>query len=91
MTEVPLITIDSLALSPDYIKYDVEGAEMEALIGSDEVISRVRPALLVSLYHRSRDLFEIINYLHDKYPFYKLSLCRLECLPAWELDLILTT
>lgn len=91
MTEVPLITIDSLALSPDYIKYDVEGAEMEALIGSDEVIARARPALLVSLYHRSRDLFEIINYLHDKYPFYKLSLCRLECLPAWELDLILTT
>ncbi len=91
VTEVPLITVDSLDLSPDYIKYDVEGAEMEALVGTEKTILRARPALLVSLYHRSRDIFEIVNYLHEKYPYYKLSLRRLECLPAWELDLILTT
>jgi FkbM family methyltransferase len=30
-TEISLISIDSLAESPDYIKYDVEGAELEAL------------------------------------------------------------
>ncbi len=90
-TEVPLITVDSLGTKPSYIKYDVEGAEMEALIGSHETISRHTPSLLVSIYHRSRDIFEIINYLHGKYPEYKLHLCRLECVPAWELDLILTT
>lgn len=89
--EIPLITVDSLDLVPDYIKYDVEGAEMEALIGSRETISRSKPSLLVSLYHRSRDIFEIINYLHREYPDYKLALRRLECVPAWELDLILTT
>ena len=88
-TDVSLVSIDSLALSPDYIKYDVEGAELEALIGSDETIERARPVLLVSLYHRSRDIFEIPNYLADKYPFYKMCLRRLRCLPAWEIDLLL--
>ncbi len=88
-TDVSLISIDSLDASPDYIKYDVEGAELEALIGSDETILRARPCLLVSLYHRSRDIFEIPNYLAEKYPFYKMTLRRLKCLPAWEIDLLL--
>ena len=90
VSEVPLITVDSLDLSPDYIKYDVEGAEFEALRGSHATIEDSRPTLLVSLYHRSRDIFELINYLLDNYPDYKFYLRRLECLPAWEIDLILT-
>ena len=89
-TEIAAITLDSLRPSPDYIKYDVEGAELLSLIGSHETISQYKPALLVSLYHRSRDIFSLINYLSEKYPFYKLSLCRLRCVPAWEIDLILT-
>lgn len=88
-TDVSLISIDSLSLSPDYIKYDVEGAELEALVGSHETIERARPTLLVSLYHRSKDIYEIPNYLAEKYPFYKMVLRRLRCLPAWEIDLLL--
>jgi len=88
-TDVSLISIDSLEISPDYIKYDVEGAELEALIGSHETIERAHPALLVSLYHRSRDIFDIPNYLSDNYPFYRMALRRLKCLPAWEIDLLL--
>lgn len=89
-TEVPLMRIDSLECEKiDYIKYDVEGAENEALIGSEQIILRDRPSLLVSLYHRSRDIFSITNGLAKKYPFYKMYLRRLKCLPAWEIDLIL--
>lgn len=88
-TPVSLISIDSLGLSPDYIKYDVEGAELEALVGSDKTIERTHPILLVSLYHRSRDIFDIPNYLAEKYPFYRMTLRRLKCLPAWEIDLLL--
>lgn len=88
-TDVSLISIDSLGASPDYIKYDVEGAELEALIGSHQTILNARPTLLVSLYHRSRDIFAIPNYLKEKYPFYKMVLRRLKCLPAWEIDLLL--
>ena len=88
---VSLITVDSLGASPDYIKYDVEGAEQEALLGSRETVSRCHPTLLVSLYHRSRDIFSLINYLHSEYPEYKMTLRRLRCVPAWEIDLILST
>ena len=89
--EVSFVSVDSLDIAEvDYIKYDVEGAEYEALVGSDRTISKCRPALLVSLYHRSRDIFFIINYLHEKYPFYSMRLRRVRCLPAWEIDLILT-
>ena len=87
---VSLITIDSLDFSCDFIKYDVEGAEYEALVGSHETIMRNSPTLLVSLYHRSRDIFFLINYLKGKYPEYTMKLRRLMCLPAWEIDLILT-
>lgn len=89
-TEISLVKIDSLGAEKiDYIKYDVEGAEKEALKGSEAVILRDRPAMLVSLYHRSRDIFAITNELSQKYPFYKLYLRRLKCLPAWEINLLL--
>jgi len=87
---VSLITVDSLDTGKvDYIKYDVEGAEYEALLGSDEKIREYSPTLLVSLYHRSRDIFFLINYLNGKYPGYDFYLRRERCLPAWEIDLIM--
>jgi FkbM family methyltransferase len=42
-----------------YIKYDVEGAEMDALKGTEQLIARVRPSLAVSVYHRPGDLWKI--------------------------------
>lgn len=88
-TDVALVSVDSLEVKADYIKYDVEGAELEALLGSRETILANRPTMLVSLYHRSRDLFAITNYLRREYPFYRMYLRRLRCLPAWEIDLLL--
>lgn len=87
---VPLVRIDSLSDEcVDYIKYDVEGAEAEALLGSEGLIKEYKPALLVSLYHRSRDIYSIVNDLHFRYPDYKFYLRRLKCVPAWELNLIM--
>ena len=87
--EVSMMKIDSVTTDKvDYIKYDVEGAEREALIGSNDTINKYSPTLLVSLYHRSRDIFELVNYIKDNYPDYSLFLRRLRCLPAWEIDLI---
>ncbi|HBJ19486.1 MAG TPA: hypothetical protein DDY70_07135 [Clostridiales bacterium] len=86
---VPLLRIDSLTdRTVDYIKYDVEGAEADALIGSEGIIARDRPALLVSAYHRSRDLFALPLMLAAKYPFYRFYLRRTRCVPAWEIALI---
>ena len=87
---VDLITVDSLSAEKiDYIKYDVEGAEYEALLGSHGTIKRDRPAMLVSLYHRSKDIFFLVNFLHERYTGYRFFLRRLRCLPAWEINLLL--
>ncbi|MBQ1260690.1 MAG: FkbM family methyltransferase [Clostridia bacterium] len=85
---VEYIRIDDLHFPADYIKYDVEGAEYGALLGSMQTLEKYRPMLLVSLYHRSRDIFFLINYLKESYPEHRFYLRRLRCLPAWELNLI---
>ncbi len=71
----------------DSIKYDVEGAEREALLGSREIIARDAPALLVSIYHRSGDLFELPILVHELNPAYRLYLRRMAGVPAWDINL----
>ena len=70
----------------DYIKYDVEGSEKEALYGSMKTIRSHSPDLLVSLYHRSEDVFalpKLVSELGD----YRLHLRRFRYYPAWDLNL----
>ncbi len=89
-TEIEFVRIDALTDEKvDYIKYDVEGAEREAFEGSGRLIEEYHPAILLSVYHRSRDIFEFVNTVADEYPFYKIYLRRLKCVPAWELNLLL--
>ncbi len=74
----------------DYIKYDVEGAEREALLGSRGIIARDKPALLVSAYHRSGDLFALPLLVHELNPSYRLYLRRMAGVPAWDINLYAT-
>lgn len=84
-----LTTVDAIAkdIHIDYIKYDLEGAEYEALVGSIDTIRRDRPALAISLYHRSADLFRLPLFVHHLGLDYRFYLRRPPCLPAWELTL----
>ncbi len=87
--EVELVTVDGICgAEADLIKYDVEGAELEALSGSHKTISESAPSLLVSLYHRSRDIFSLPQYISEKYPNYDLYIRRLYSVPAWEINLL---
>lgn len=89
--EVNAIALDGiLADGVDYIKYDVEGAEKEALEGSREVISKYRPDLLISIYHRTEDLHALVLQLHEICPDYKLFIRRYPYIPAWDLNLYAT-
>lgn len=75
----------------DYIKFDVEGSEREALSGAAGVIRRDRPTLKIALYHRVNDLFELPRCLHREFPFYRsFFLRRLRGVPAWDLDLFVS-
>ena len=72
----------------DYIKYDVEGAEHEALMGSAQTIKKYRPALLVSAYHKSEDIFSLPLLVHELNADYKLYYRRYPYVPAWDLNLL---
>ena len=92
--EVPVTSLDAVCKEVltgdthlDYIKYDVEGAETEALLGSRHIIERDAPALLVSAYHRSADLFRLPLLVHELNPAYKLYLRRMAGVPAWDINL----
>ncbi|MBR5124170.1 MAG: FkbM family methyltransferase [Clostridia bacterium] len=92
--EVPVTSLDAVYKEVltgdtrlDYIKYDVEGAEAEALLGSRHIIERDAPALLVSAYHRSADLFRLPILVHELNPTYKLYLRRMAGVPAWDINL----
>ncbi|MBR4880314.1 MAG: FkbM family methyltransferase, partial [Clostridia bacterium] len=71
----------------DYIKYDVEGAEDKALVGSEKTIKKHSPDLLVSLYHRTEDIFELIKKVHTLCPDHKLYLRRFSYIPDWDINL----
>ena len=89
--EVDAKRIDSVCFEKiDYIKYDVEGAEKQALSGSVNVIKKYSPDLLVSAYHRNEDLFALPMLIKEINPDYKLYLRKFKYVPAWDLNLYAT-
>ena len=73
--------------SVDFIKYDVEGAEREALLGTAGTIAAYKPRMLVSLYHRTEDLYALPMLVKALCPEYKLYLRRFRYVPAWDINL----
>jgi len=76
---IPLRTLDSMVElgeieRVDFIKLDVEGAEMETLRGARSVIEIFRPRMAISIYHKPDDFFQIINYIRVFHPYYALYL-----------------
>ena len=69
--EIKVVAIDDF-ISEDYdvnfIKMDIEGAEIEALFGMKKLINRCKPNLAISVYHKPADLWEIGSYLLETYP-----------------------
>lgn len=73
---VKTTTIDCLCskhgFEPDYIKFDIEGYEQEALLGAKGTIEKYEPNLAISIYHSDKDMIEIPMYIIDNYDFYDL-------------------
>ena len=74
--DVDAIDIDSLAtgFKVNYIKMDIEGAELEALIGAKQTIIERLPHLAISIYHKPADLWELGLWIHsvcgNRYSYY---------------------
>ena len=55
------------------IKADIEGLEMEMLLGGENLIRRQKPKLAICIYHRPEDFFAIPLYLKKLVPEYKMA------------------
>ncbi len=72
-------TIDNLVNTArlqrvDFIKMDIEGAEIDALIGAERTIRSYRPRLAISLYHSLQDFVRIPQWIASLGLGYKLYL-----------------
>jgi FkbM family methyltransferase len=67
--------VDGLGLPRvDFLKLDVEGAELAALKGGSRVLEQHRPKLAVALYHKPEDLIEIPRHIEGLELGYQLFL-----------------
>jgi FkbM family methyltransferase len=63
-------TLDNLFLSQyrtriDYLKMDIEGAELDALMGGRLMLRCHRPVVAVAAYHKPEHLIEIADFLME--------------------------
>ena len=76
--EVDCIKLDKMIgnYMPTYIKMDIEGAELDALIGAHKIIEIFSPMLSVCVYHRQDHIWRIpllIKSFSDNYKFFLRS------------------
>ncbi|MGD9602995.1 MAG: FkbM family methyltransferase [Gammaproteobacteria bacterium] len=57
----------------DFIKMDIEGAEVAALTAAHGVLAELRPRLAISAYHKPEHLWEIPQAVLAANPTYKLA------------------
>lgn len=78
-TTVAMTTIDAVVVEQhlsrvDFIKMDIEGGEVDALKGAEQTLKRFTPRLAISVYHRPRDLPDIVALVRQACPDYRLYL-----------------
>ncbi len=70
--EVDLQSIDSLALSPTFIKLHLEGYELEAMKGARRTLLRDRPVMVATVYHNDDGIWKTPLWLMNTLKDYRL-------------------
>ena len=87
--EVKMLRPDTVlqGAAATYIKYDVEGSELQALEGTRRTIEQFRPKLNVALYHRNEDMFALPLAVHEMNRKYSLYMRHHPYIPDWDTNL----
>lgn len=65
-----------------FIKMDIEGSELKALMGAKEQIVHNKPRLAICLYHKQEDFWTIPQYIKRLNPEYKIFLRSHSSMPT---------
>lgn len=68
-TTIRCVALDEImpGLAADYIKLDIEGSELAALNGMRRIVETRRPRLAVCLYHKPQDIWELPEWISERY------------------------
>ncbi len=81
---VTIDTLTSIHGKPDFIKFDIEGEELNGIIGGENTIKEYKPLLMISAYHRSEDIITIPQKILSLRSDYKMYIRRFPCIPCWD-------
>jgi FkbM family methyltransferase len=84
--EVDRVTLDAAlgSTAPTYLKMDIEGAEVDTLVGASRVIREHAPVLAICCYHSQDHLWKIPLLIQSLNPEYRFFL-RPHDLEMWDL------
>lgn len=85
---IDAVSIDSLLKygAPTFIKMDIEGQELAAILGAEKVISEYKPVMQIAAYHRSEDLITLPKAVLRTNGNYKIYMRHFPCLPSWDIN-----
>ena len=69
-----------------YLNIDIEGAESEMLKGAENAL-KAKPKICMAAYHRSEDIFELINKIHKINPEYRIYLRHHRHISFWDTNI----
>jgi len=92
-TKVQTITLDDYVMQlnlekVDFIKMDIEGAELQALAGARQTIQHFKPKLAICLYHKWNDAFTIPQAIHATGVDYSFTFKWVQLKDGWEAILL---
>lgn len=88
--EISAVCVDSLSEKYGkftYINIDVEGAEKEMLTGAENTLKQFKPKMCMAAYHRSQDIFSLVNQINKINPHYKIYLRHHPHISFWDTNI----
>ena len=84
------VTVDELSEKYGkftYLNIDVEGAEKEMLQGAENTLKQHKPKLCMAGYHRSEDIFALVNQINEINGEYKIHLRHHPHISFWDTNI----